>query len=130
MDLALARRIELRFSKTARSLNTDRYKALCHQCRQAKEMILGEEVASKKIILMGEGSRLIAGTLTAELDQEEVEHTVLEGFFPIVDPEGEEKNTSKGDRRVRTTLRAGTCRNASSGPVFRQASERCEKHIE
>lgn len=95
MDLALARRIELRFSKTARSLNTDRYKALCHQCRQAKEMILGEEVASKKIILMGEGSRLIAGTLTAELDQEEVEHTVLEGFFPIVDPEGEEKKTPR-----------------------------------
>jgi molecular chaperone DnaK (HSP70) len=95
VDLALARRIEIRFSKKAFSLSTDRYKALCHQCRQAKEMILAGEIKSRKIILMGEGSRLISGTLTAELEREEVENTVMEGFFPIADRGVEKKEIAR-----------------------------------
>ncbi len=86
IDLALARSVEAQLGKKAR-LSGDRWKTLCHQCRQAKEVLLGGEAASRKITLMGEGSRLIAGTLSAELDARTVEHIVLEGFFPVTAPD-------------------------------------------
>jgi molecular chaperone DnaK (HSP70) len=84
MDLALARSIEMRLGKTA-MLTGDRWKTLCHQCRQAKEMLLDGKAATRKITLMGEGSRLISGTLSADLDIAGVEQTLIEGFFPLLD---------------------------------------------
>ncbi len=95
MDLALARRIEMRFSHRKMSLNTDRWKALCHQCRQAKEAILAGHEQSHKITLMGEGSQLIAGTIAAKLDRQEVEQAIVEGFFPIAEPGETRKKTSR-----------------------------------
>jgi molecular chaperone DnaK (HSP70) len=85
IDLALARRVEARLSggKQKASLSGDRWKALTHQCRGAKESILDGEAESKKITLMGKGKKLIAETLSAELGREEVTETVLEGFFPL-----------------------------------------------
>jgi len=85
IDLALARRVESGLTGPRRSMSTDRWKALCHQCRQAKESILGGFAETFKVTLMGEGSRLIAGTLSAKLGQDEVSETVLEGFFPLVE---------------------------------------------
>jgi hypothetical protein len=38
---------------------------------------------------MGEGGSLIAGTVSTELNRRSVEKTILEGFFPIVNPEEE-----------------------------------------
>ncbi|MGB9436540.1 MAG: Hsp70 family protein [Desulfobacterales bacterium] len=84
IDLALARRVETGLTGPRRSMSTNRWKALCHQCRQAKETILGGSAETFKVTLMGEGSRLIAGTLSAELGQDEVIDTILEGFFPLV----------------------------------------------
>ena len=63
IDLALARRVESGLTGPRRSMSTNRWKALCHQCRQAKESILGGSAETFKVTLMGEGSRLIAGTL-------------------------------------------------------------------
>ncbi len=85
IDLALARRVETGLTGPRRSMSTNRWKALCHQCRQAKESILGGSSETFKVTLMGEGSRLIAGTLSAELGRDEVTDTILEGFFPIVE---------------------------------------------
>jgi molecular chaperone DnaK (HSP70) len=85
IDLALARRVETGLSGPRRSMSTNRWKALCHQCRQAKELILSGAAETFKVTLMGEGSRLIAGTLSAELSKVEVAETILEGFFPIVE---------------------------------------------
>jgi molecular chaperone DnaK (HSP70) len=85
VDLTLARQIEMRFSSKSVSLGGDRWKALCHQCRQAKEVLLDGKAASVKITLMGEGGRLIAGTLSADLTYKAVESAVLDGFFPLAD---------------------------------------------
>jgi molecular chaperone DnaK (HSP70) len=84
IDLALARNIEMQFSRKKQSLAGDRWKSLCHQCRQAKEVLLDGRAESHKITLMGTGSRLIAGTLAADLERDEVTRTVLDGFFPLV----------------------------------------------
>jgi molecular chaperone DnaK (HSP70) len=86
IDLALARRIEAQFPPKALSLGGDRWKSLCHQCRQAKEQLLDGRLESQKLTLMGTGSRLIANTLTAVLDRPTATQTVLEGFFPLVEP--------------------------------------------
>jgi len=96
IDLTLARHIESIFSKKKVSLTPDRLKALCHQCREAKEIILNHEAESKRITIMGEGKRLISGTLSAELKRKEVEERVLEGFFPLIDAEAEVR---KADRK-------------------------------
>jgi molecular chaperone DnaK (HSP70) len=84
IDLALARQIEMKFSSKKQSLAGDRWKSLCHQCRQAKEALLDGKAESHKITLMGTGSQLIANTLAATLQREAVTRTVLDGFFPIV----------------------------------------------
>jgi molecular chaperone DnaK (HSP70) len=85
VDLTLARWVETQVGKTAASLSGDRWKTLCHQCRQAKEIILNDEADVRKITLMGSGSKLIGGTLSAELTRKTVEQLVIDGFFPIVD---------------------------------------------
>jgi molecular chaperone DnaK (HSP70) len=96
IDLALARHIELQLSRRKQSLAGDRWKSLCHQCRQAKEVLLDGKSESHKITLMGTGSQLIAGTLAATLQRDEVTRTVLDGFFPLV-PAG--PRTSQSQRK-------------------------------
>ena len=90
IDLALARMIERKF-KNPKPLNVDRWKTLCHLCRQAKEHILNNEKNVETITMMGEGSSLIGGTLSAKLDRKELEAIVLDGFFPVVDKQAPEK---------------------------------------
>ncbi len=83
IDLALAKVVEGKFrSKT--SLSSDKWKTLCHRCREAKEKILEHGERSVRITLKGEGRALIAGTLAADLTRGDVE-TILRGqFFPDV----------------------------------------------
>lgn len=84
IDLTLARRLESGFNLKTKTLSGDRWKTLCHQCRQAKEIILSGAAKSKRITLAGEGRRLIADTLSANLTKEIVQESILEGFFPLV----------------------------------------------
>ncbi|MDO9263785.1 MAG: Hsp70 family protein, partial [Desulfosalsimonadaceae bacterium] len=90
IDLALARIIERKF-KNPKPLSVDRWKTLCHLCRQAKEHILNNEKSVETITMMGEGSSLIGGTLSAKLDRPELEAIVLDGFFPVVEKQEPEK---------------------------------------
>ncbi len=85
IDLALARHIEQKFNNT-RPLSNERWKTLCHLCRQAKENILDQGTDAETITMIGEGTSLIGGTLTARLDRESLERIVLEGFFALVKP--------------------------------------------
>jgi len=85
MDLALAHRCEERLQgRTRGRLNLERWQALCNQCRQAKERVLNALSDGETITLIGEGSRLIAGTVSTQLSRDEVEAVILEGFFPLV----------------------------------------------
>jgi molecular chaperone DnaK (HSP70) len=97
MDLALARNIEMRLREKSSLLTGDRWKTLCHQCRQAKELLLDGKAASRKITIMGEGRRLISGTLSADLNLDSVEQTLIEGFFPLLD--AEPKQTAHASRK-------------------------------
>ncbi|MEW6261382.1 MAG: Hsp70 family protein, partial [Thermodesulfobacteriota bacterium] len=85
VDLALARIVERQVGKSAADLTGDRWRTLCHQCREAKEALLEGKSDVRRMTLVGKGSRLIGGTITAELRRESVEAIVLDGFFPVLE---------------------------------------------
>ena len=59
--------------------------ALVHQCRSAKEKLLGPEaLAEVPIALASKGAKLVGGTVRTALTRAELEAVVLEGFFPKV----------------------------------------------
>ncbi len=85
IDLTLARTIEQKMkASSGQQLSMERWQSLCHQCREAKEAILSNEAESKTITLIGEGRSLIAGTLSSNLDKQDIERVVLDGFFPMI----------------------------------------------
>ncbi len=86
MDLALGRHLETSLAGKPGKLESKRWHQLCHQCRKAKETLLGEEdeQASMDVVVMGSGGKLIADTLKGTLTREDVRSLILEGFFPIV----------------------------------------------
>ncbi len=95
IDLALSHHIESKFRKK-HNLTPDRWKTLCHKCRQAKEKILGSGETTIRITLKGEGKSLISGTLSADLNKDDIERILCEGFFPDVKPnENFEKKAGK-----------------------------------
>jgi len=87
MDLALARLAERKLWKDRNApLSLNRRQALCHQCREAKEKILGGKAEDETITLVGEGRRLVGGTVTTKIGRMEIEEILLQGFFPPIEP--------------------------------------------
>lgn len=83
IDLALAKIVEDKFQSSS-SLSPDRWKTLCHKCREAKEKILEHGERSVRITLRGEGRSLIAGTMAADLSRGDVENLIRGQFFSDV----------------------------------------------
>ncbi len=84
MDIALARALEARLA-SGRPLDSTRFHALVSQSRAAKEELLANpELEAVRITVAGRGGGVIAGALSADLGRAEVEHAVLDGFFPVV----------------------------------------------
>ncbi len=85
IDLTLAHLAESKVSSTGHSLSSANLYQLIEQCRLLKEQMLGQnKTASGKITLLGSGSRLVGGARTIQLEREEVEKIVLDGFFPSI----------------------------------------------
>ncbi len=87
MDIALARLVEARLTKGGR-LDAQRWHALTHLCRMAKEDLFADpNQQSIALTLAGRGSAVVGGTLSDTVTRAEVEKVVLDGFFPRVDPD-------------------------------------------
>jgi Ethanolamine utilization protein EutJ (predicted chaperonin) len=103
MDLLLARQLEMRLTGKSGQLDSKRWHQLWHQCRKAKEILLGGDRKSSQkrmeIVISGTGSKLIADTFKASLTLEEVEETIIEGFFPYTGLD----ETPAGGRRAGLT---------------------------
>ncbi len=83
MDLALAHLLRQRLEAEGHRIDTWQLHALWHQCRLAKEALLGDTRRQKQsIALLGAGTRLVGGTIKTELRREDVGATLLDGFFP------------------------------------------------
>jgi len=82
MDLAVAALVG---QSLGRPLDAMQQRALVHTCRRAKEQLLGAAAPdSLPVAILGRGSRLIGGTVKAEVARDQVERLVLDGFFPEV----------------------------------------------
>lgn len=83
MDLALAYRLKLKLAQEGKQLQPWQIQAITHACRDAKEALLSDsELKAVPIVVPSRGSKLLGGTLQTELTQEEVQQTLVEGFFP------------------------------------------------
>ena len=85
MDLALARLLQQRLEAAGHKIDTWQLHGLWHQARLGKEALLGDRTGREHpVTLLGRGSRLIGGTITTALTIDDVNGTLLEGFFPAV----------------------------------------------
>ncbi len=91
MDLALAHVTETRLTSragqsTSPQLSAAKLAQLMDRCRVAKEQLLAADAPEQlQITLLGDGSRLIGGSRTTTLTRAEVEHLIVDGFFPQVE---------------------------------------------
>ncbi|WP_180803193.1 Hsp70 family protein [Vibrio parahaemolyticus] len=85
MDLALAYRLKMKLAQEGKELQPWQVQAMTHACRDAKEELLNDsELQSVPIVVPSRGSKLLGATLKTELTQEEVQQTLVDGFFPQV----------------------------------------------
>jgi DNA-K related protein/Hsp70 protein len=84
IDLALAHLVENRLHTDQSRLSASDFSQLIEQCRAVKERLLAEVAPEQmNITLLGGGSKLIGGSRSTYLTQEEVRRIALDGFFPL-----------------------------------------------
>ena len=82
MDAAVAHFAEEKLAEKGRLLTTTQRQQLFHEARSAKEKLLspeGEDCCH--VILYGEGSGVVKGTISIDLCRDEVQRLLLNGFF-------------------------------------------------
>jgi len=100
MDLALAAVAGKQLADAGKTLDAMQQRALVHACRGAKEKLLGDKPPkSVPISILGRGSKLIGGTMKAEITREQAEAMLVDGFFPKVGAE------ARAERRRAVGLR-------------------------
>jgi molecular chaperone DnaK (HSP70) len=87
IDLTLAKQVEARLvERHKKKLDPVQWHGLVHACRLAKEALLGDDSVSEiPITVAGRGARLIGGAMKDRIARSELEATLFEGFFPLVE---------------------------------------------
>lgn len=97
MDLALAYRVKAKLEQEGKSIQQWQIQALTHGCRDAKETLLADnDTHSVPIVVPSRGSKLLGSTLRTELTRDEVEQTLVDGFFPKVDIQEHPRQMPRG----------------------------------
>ncbi len=87
MDLALAYVVQQRLTEKGTKLDAGQIRGLSQGCRNAKELLFQPDAPKKQpLTILGRGSSVIGGTLRTELTYNEVESTLVDGFFPRCEP--------------------------------------------
>lgn len=90
MDLALAYAVRQKLLQQGRQLDQWQVLALAHGCREAKEQMLADpSITAMPLVVPSRGSSLIGGSVRTELEREELESVLLEGFFPQVEADAQ-----------------------------------------
>ena len=83
MDLALAYVVQQRLAAKGAKLDAWQMRGLSQNCRSAKEVLLQpDSPKSHPLSILGRGSSVIGGTIKTELTYDELEATLVDGFFP------------------------------------------------
>jgi hypothetical protein len=97
MDLTLAHLLKQKLAKAGVELDRWQLQALTHGCRIAKESLLADsQLESIPVVVPSRGSRLIGGSIRTELTRDEVQSTLIEGFFPAVDAASRPASRARG----------------------------------
>lgn len=97
MDLALALTVAEDLKDDGHQLDAWQTRSLWHACRAAKEELLSDaELESAAVSILGRGSKVIGGTIKAELDREDLEQVLLDGFFPECEASDRPKMARRG----------------------------------
>ena len=87
MDLALAYAVASTLPGGMEALDPSQRVALTYACRNAKEALFTHpERAAAPVAVLGRGSKVIGGSIKAELTREVLDASLLEGFFPRCEP--------------------------------------------
>ena len=85
MDLALAHVVRTKLAAEGKELDRWQMSALTFAARTAKERMLGDlSLASVPVVVPSRGSKLLGSALRAELTREDIDRTLVGGFFPEV----------------------------------------------
>ncbi len=85
MDLALAKKVENSLAGPAGKFDFNQWLSATHQCRSAKEKLLGSDKnENATITVLGKGRNVIGGAGKTELSAEKIKETILDGFFKKV----------------------------------------------
>jgi len=83
MDLAIAHFVGMKMQAAGHDLDPWQNVSLWHACRDAKEQLLSVDGPQTfTVSILGRGSSLIGGTISAEVTRDEVQSLITEGFFP------------------------------------------------
>ncbi len=86
MDLALAYTLRTKLAGQGVKLDAWQFRALWQSCRLAKERLLSlPELNTEPVVVLGRGSSLIGKTIRTELTREDLDTTLLDGFFPVTE---------------------------------------------
>ena len=97
MDLALAYGTARKLAAQGKQLDPWQTRALAHACRSAKEMLLSDPgVDAVPVVVPSRGAKLIGGSLRTEVTRDELEQTLLEGFFPPAAVSDQPLNRARG----------------------------------
>ena len=87
MDLALAYAVQQRLVAKGTKLDAGQIRGLSQGCRNAKEVLLQSGAPKKQsLTVLGRGSGVVGGTIRTDLTYDEVESTLVDGFFPRCGP--------------------------------------------
>jgi molecular chaperone DnaK (HSP70) len=86
MDLTLAHAVRARLAAQGTTLDEWQLRGLAHGCRDAKEKLLADGARAKEpVVVLGRSRRVVGGAVRMEIARDEVEATLVDGFFPVVD---------------------------------------------
>ena len=125
MDLAIAKLAEAKVAHSGggAELSANQWERLIQASRSVKEIMLAETRPDQYTInLAAEGSKLLAGAIQIQLSAEEIDRTLLDGFFPRVSLADRPQGGAKRVPGIRAALRSGPRRHASLGGVSERAS--------
>jgi hypothetical protein len=97
MDLALAHLLKTKLAEKGTQLDSRQLQALTYGCREAKEALLSDqELKEFPLAVPSRGSKLIGKTIRTELTRDEVEQTIVHGFFPEADAAARPSGRTRG----------------------------------
>lgn len=83
MDLALSFTVAQRLAAKGHDLDPWQTRSLWYACRVAKEQILADpDLDEAPVTVLGRGTKVVGGTVSAELTRLDIQTVLLAGFFP------------------------------------------------